>query len=92
MIAINYDRKDVNFVRDKFRVHGDTVDVFPASNSDKAIRVEFFGDEIDRVSEVNVVTGELVRVLSYAAIYLASHYAVSDEKREKALKEIEQEM
>ena len=92
LIAINYDRNDVNFVRDKFRVHGDTVDVFPASNSDKAIRVEFFGDEIDRVSEVNVVTGELVRVLSYAAIYPASHYAVSDEKREKALKEIEQEM
>jgi len=92
LIAINYDRNDVNFVRDKFRVHGDTVDVFPASNSDKAIRVEFFGDEIDRVSEVNVVTGELVRVLSYAAIYPASHYAVSDEKREKALKEIEMEM
>ena len=92
LIAINYDRNDVNFVRDKFRVHGDTVDVFPASNSDKAIRVEFFGDEIERVSEVNVVTGELVRVLSYAAIYPASHYAVSDEKREKALKEIEQEM
>ena len=92
LIAINYDRNDVNFVRDKFRVHGDTVDVFPASNSDKAIRVEFFGDEIDRVSEVNVVTGELVRILSYAAIYPASHYAVSDEKREKALKEIEFEM
>ena len=92
LIAINYDRNDVNFVRDKFRVHGDTVDVFPASNSDKAIRVEFFGDEIDRVSEVNVVTGELVRILSYAAIYPASHYAVSDEKREKALKEIELEM
>ena len=92
LIAINYDRNDVNFVRDKFRVHGDTVDVFPASNSDKAIRVEFWGDEIERVSEVNVVTGELVRVLSYAAIYPASHYAVSDEKRESALAEIEREM
>ena len=92
LIAINYDRNDVNFVRDKFRVHGDTVDVFPASNSDKAIRVEFWGDEIERVSEVNVVTGELVRVLSYAAIYPASHYAVSDEKREAALAEIEREM
>ena len=92
LIAINYDRNDMNFVRDKFRVHGDTVDVFPASNSDKAIRVEFWGDEIERVSEVNVVTGELVRVLSYAAIYPASHYAVSDEKREAALAEIEREM
>ena len=92
LIAIQYDRNDVNFVRDKFRVHGDTVDVFPASNSDKAIRVEFWGDEIERISEVNVVTGEMVRVLSYAAIYPASHYAVSDEKREEALKEIEQEM
>ena len=92
LVAINYDRNDVNFVRDKFRVHGDTVDVFPASNSEKAIRVEFWGDEIERVSEVNVVTGELTRVLSYAAIYPASHYAVSDEKREAALAEIEREM
>ena len=92
LIAINYDRNDVNFVRDKFRVHGDTVDVFPASNSDKAIRVEFWGDEIERVSEINVVTGELVRVLSYVPIYPASHYAVSDEKREAALAEIEREM
>ena len=92
LIAINYDRNDVNFVRDKFRVHGDTVDVFPASNSDKAIRVEFWGDEIERISEVNVVTGEMTRVLSYAAIYPASHYAVSDEKREQALAEIEREM
>ncbi len=92
LIAINYDRNDLNFVRDKFRVHGDTVDVFPASNSDKAIRVEFWGDEIERVSEINVVTGELVRVLSYVPIYPASHYAVSDEKREVALAEIEREM
>ena len=92
LVAINYDRNDLNFVRDKFRVHGDTVDVFPASNSDKAIRVEFWGDEIERVSEVHVVTGELTRVLSYAAIYPASHYAVSDEKREAALAEIEREM
>ena len=92
LIAINYDRNDINFVRDTFRVHGDTVDVFPASYSDKAIRVEFWGDEIERVSEINVVTGELVRVLSYAAIYPASHYAVSDEKREAALEEIAREM
>ena len=92
LIAINYDRNDVDFARDRFRVRGDTVDVFPASSSDKAIRVEFFGDEIDRVSEIRVVTGELLRTLSYAAIYPASHYAVSDEKREAALEEIEREM
>ena len=92
LIAINYDRNDINFVRDKFRVNGDIVDVFPASYTDKAIRVEFFGDEIDRVCEINVVTGELVRVLSYAAIYPASHYAVSDDRREMALVEIEREM
>ncbi len=92
LIAISYDRNDIDFARDRFRVRGDTVDVFPASNSDKAIRVEFFGDEIDRVSEIQVVTGELLRSLSYAAIYPASHYAVSDDKREAALKEIEHEM
>ncbi|MBQ7380533.1 MAG: excinuclease ABC subunit UvrB [Clostridia bacterium] len=92
LIAISYDRNDIDFARDRFRVRGDTVDVFPASNSDKAIRVEFFGDEIDRVSEIQVVTGELLRTLSYAAIYPASHYAVSDDKREAALAEIEREM
>ena len=92
LVAIQYDRNDIGFARDKFRVRGDTVDVFPASYSDKAIRVEFFGDEIDRVCEINVVTGELVRVLSYAAIYPASHYAVSEDKREAALAEIEREM
>ena len=92
LVSINYDRNDINFVRDKFRVNGDTVDVFPASFSDKAIRVEFFGDEIDRVCEINVVTGELLRVLSYAAIFPASHYVVTDERREKALLEIEEEM
>ncbi len=92
LIAISYDRNDIDFSRDKFRVRGDTVDVFPAGSSDKAIRVEFFGDEIDRVSEIRVVTGELLRTLSYAAIYPASHYAVSDDKREAALEEIKREM
>ena len=92
LVSISYDRNDVNFVRDKFRVRGDTVEIFPASNGDKALRVEFFGDEIERVSEINVVTGEMVRQLSYAAVYPATHYAVSDEKREAALSEIEAEM
>ena len=92
LISMSYDRNDVNFVRDKFRVRGDVVEVLPASSGDKAIRVEFFGDEIERVSEINIVTGELIRTLSYAAIYPATHYAVSDERREKALKEIEDEL
>mgnify|MGYP004498973913 FL=1 len=92
LISISYDRNDINFVRDKFRVRGDTVEVFPASSGEKAIRVEFFDDEIDRVSEINVLTGELLRVLNYAAIFPATHYAVSDDKREAALAEIENEM
>ncbi|MEE1115271.1 MAG: excinuclease ABC subunit UvrB [Clostridia bacterium] len=92
LVEISYERNDINFVRDKFRVCGDTVDIFPASSGDKAIRVEFFGDEIERVSEINVVTGELIRVLSYYPIYPATHYAVSDGKREKALDEIRREM
>ncbi len=92
LISMSYDRNDMNFVRDKFRVRGDVVEVLPASSGDKAIRVEFFGDEIERVSEINTVTGELLRTLSYAAIYPATHYAVSDERREKALREIEDEL
>ena len=92
LIAISYTRNDMSPARDSFRVRGDTVEVIPASGNDKALRVEFFGDTIERVSEINVVTGELVRRLSYAAIYPATHYAVSDDKREKALAEIEREM
>ncbi len=92
LISINYDRNDINFIRDKFRVRGDTVEIFPANSGEKAIRVEFFGDEIDRVSEINVVTGEIIDVLSYAAVYPATHYAVSDEKKEAALGQIYDEM
>ena len=92
LISLSYERNDINFVRDKFRVRGDVVEIFPASSGDKAIRVEFFGDEIERVSEINVVTGELVRSLSYVSIFPATHYAVSDERREAALREIEDEM
>ena len=92
LIAISYDRNDINFVRDNFRVRGDTVEIFPASSGDKAIRVEFFGDEIDRLSEINTVTGEILRVLSYVAIYPATHYAVSDDKREAAINQIYAEM
>ncbi len=92
LISMSYDRNDMNFVRDKFRVRGDVVEVLPASSGDKAIRVEFFGDEIERISEINTVTGELIRTLSYVSIYPATHYAVSDDRREQALREIEEEL
>ena len=92
LVANSYTRNDMSLVRDAFRVNGDTVELIPANMSDVALRVEFFGDEIDRISEVNIVTGELKRLLSYASIYPATHYAVSDEKREAALSEIEREM
>ncbi|MBE6633498.1 MAG: excinuclease ABC subunit UvrB [Ruminococcaceae bacterium] len=92
LVANSYNRNDMQLVRDCFRVNGDTVEVIPANSSETAIRVEFFGDEIDRITEINIVTGEMIRRLSYAAIYPATHYAVSDEKREQALAEIEREM
>ena len=92
LVAIAYERNDVGFTRGKFRVHGDTVEIFPASENEKIIRVEFFGEEIDRISELNVITGERLRVLDAAVIFPATHYAVTDEKREEALAEIEAEM
>lgn len=92
LVAISYDRNDLNFTRDKFRVRGDTVEILPATTGEKAVRVEFFGDEIDRLSEINIVTGEVIRWLSYTAIYPATHYAVSQEKRDAALSEIKNEM
>ncbi len=92
LVANSYNRNDFSLARDCFRVNGDTVEVIPSNMSESAIRVEFFGDEIDRITEINIVTGEVKRLLSYAAIYPATHYAVSDEKREAALAEIEREM
>ena len=92
LVSISYERNDMNFIRNKFRVRGDVVEIFPASSTDKAIRVEFFGDEIDRVSRFDPLTGSVIEHLSYAAIFPATHYAVSDEKREAALQEIEREM
>ena len=90
-IAVNYERNDMELSRDKFRVRGDTVEIMPAA-SQSAIRIEFWDDEIDRITEIDTVTGEVLRSLSYVAIYPASHYATSDEKREAALQEIEEEM
>ncbi len=92
LVSIQYERNDMNLVRDKFRVRGDVVEIFPASSDGKAIRVEFFDDEIDRISEISVLTGELLRVLSYVSIFPATHYATTDDKRERALREIEEEM
>ena len=92
LISMNYERNDVNFVRDKFRIRGDVVEILPASSSDKAIRVEFFGEEIDRISEINTLTGEVLRHLNYCAIFPANHYVVSDDKREAALAQIYEEM
>ncbi len=92
LVSISYERNDVNFIRNKFRVRGDVVEIYPAGASEEAIRVEFFGDEIDRVSKINTITGEVLERLSYAAIFPATHYAVSDEKREAALQNIEAEM
>ena len=92
LVSISYERNDVNFIRNKFRVRGDVVEIYPASAKEQAIRVEFFGDEIDRVSKINALTGEVVERLSYCAVFPATHYAVSDDKRELALAEIEREM
>ncbi len=92
LVLISYNRNDISLERDTFRVRGDTVEVLPASSGDKVIRVEFFGDEIERVTEINIVTGERIRTLSYAAIYPATHYAVSEDKKEAAFAQIEAEM
>ncbi|MGN0660417.1 MAG: excinuclease ABC subunit UvrB, partial [Oscillospiraceae bacterium] len=92
LVEIQYERNDMNFVRNKFRVRGDTVEVFPAVSNDTAIRIEFFGDEIDRISEINVVTGEVKAVVSHALIFPASHYIVPPEKMEAAIAEIKREL
>ena len=92
LVEIRYERNDIAFERNTFRVRGDTVEIFPAYAKDRAIRVEFFGDEIDRISEVNVVTGTPVRVLGHSAIYPASHYVTTKEKMERAIQAIRREL
>lgn len=92
LVKIRYERNDISFERNKFRVRGDVVEIFPAMSSDTAIRVEYFGDEIDRISEINVVTGEVKATLQHAAIFPASHYVVGDEKIEDALRDIDEEL
>lgn len=92
LVSIQYERNDINFVRNKFRVRGDTVEILPAGSSGNAIRVEFFGDEIDRIAEINPLTGKVEGILSHACIYPASHYVVGAEKMKTALDKIYNEM
>ncbi len=92
LVKIRYERNDIAFERNKFRVRGDVVEIFPAMSSDTAIRVEYFGDEIDRISEINVVTGEVKAVISHAAIFPATHYIVGDDKLDDAMEELDREL
>ena len=91
LVEIQYERNDINFVRNKFRVRGDVVEIFPVYSGDTAVRVEFFGDEIDRITEINTLTGEVKNVVSHVAIYPASHYIVPPEKMAAAIDEIRRE-
>ena len=92
LVEDQYERNDVNFVRNKFRVRGDVVEIFPAGSAENAIRVEFFGDEIERISEINVLTGKVLNTLNHVAIYPASHYIVDRAKMKRATEEISREL
>ncbi len=92
LVDLQYERNDIDFKRNTFRVRGDVVEIFPVSSSDKVIRVEFFGDEIDRITEVNAVNGEVGGVLKHAAIYPASHYIIPREKLDIAIENVEKEL
>ncbi len=92
LVSLQYDRNDVNFIRNKFRVRGDVVEIFPAYSGETAIRIEFFGDEIDRISEITPLTGEVKSLIQHVAIYPASHYIVPPEKMQTAIEEIEREL
>lgn len=92
LVELQYERNDINFTRNKFRVRGDVVEIYPVYSNDKAIRIEFFGDEIDRICEVNALTGDVKAVLSHAAVYPASHYVVSKDRIEESIKIIYDEM
>ena len=91
LVEIQYERNDINFIRNKFRVRGDVVEIYPAYSTDTAIRVEFFGDEIDRLCEINTVTGEVKNMVSHVAIYPASHYIVPHERLMAGIEEIRRE-
>ena len=92
LVGIQYERNDIAFERNKFRVRGDVVEIFPSSHTDTAYRVEFFGDEIDRISEINVITGELISTLNHVAVFPASHYIVARDKMSQAIEDIREEL
>lgn len=92
LIEMQYERNDINFVRGKFRVHGDVLEVFPSNSGENAVRIEFFGDEIDRISEIDVLTGEIIGTRDHIGIYPASHYVTTKEKREAAISAIREEL
>ena len=92
LVVLQYERNDVNLIRNKFRVRGDVVEIYPAYSDHRIIRVEFFGDEIDRITEIDPLTGELLGTVRHAAVYPASHYIVSEDKIESATKELEREL
>ena len=92
LVELQYERNDINFIRNKFRVRGDVVEIFPAQSNDTAVRIEFFGDEVDRISEFNPLTGDIKADLKHIAIYPASHYIVPKEKMAEAIQEIEKEL
>ncbi len=92
LVSMQYERNDINFIRNKFRVKGDIVEIFPVYSNDTAVRIEFFGDEVDRISEVNPLTGAVKNVVSHVAVYPASHYVISPGKLQKSLKQISEEM
>ena len=92
LIEIRYERNDIDFSRNKFRVRGDVLDIFPSDSSSNAVRIEFFGDEVDRICDFNPTTGEIVSQRNHVAIYPASHYVTSPEKREAAIASIEAEL
>ncbi len=92
LIEIQYERNDINFTRGTFRVRGDVLEIFPAGDDERAIRVEFFGDEIDRITEIDYITGKIVGTRSHVAIFPASHYVTTPEKIEEAIKRIEEEL
>lgn len=92
LVEIQYERNDINFIRNKFRVRGDVVEIFPSSSNETAIRVEFFGDEIERITEINALTGEVKGLRSHVAIFPASHYVTTKDKMERAIQSIENEL
>ena len=92
LVEMQYERNDINFVRGKFRVHGDIVEIFPISSSESAVRVEFFGDEIERITEIDVLTGEVLGRRNHVAVFPASHYVTTPEKRERAIEAIKDEL